>query len=222
MKVESHHRTQDVTELYGLPPPRRHVSLAWVTAPLWPRHRSRFGSRTRIISERLHENQTQQRQRRRRRRWALRKQQTYSQWLPLQWIDGGDMPEKHSFSESDSLDSSWRSFQSRGRDAKTLSQAGKIQQVHKVVTRWQEFTWTSGLIHSLLCVGCYIFVCWHIMLITLSTCWWREDSLLQCVHWRSLRIEHIWSMKQQNTKLSWEICQRVYKVVNICYIYTIL
>ena len=56
MKVESGHHTQDVTQLYGLQPPRRHVSLAWVTAPLRPEQRSRDASRTWKESDWLNEN----------------------------------------------------------------------------------------------------------------------------------------------------------------------
>lgn len=62
--------------------------------------------------------------------------------------------EERSFSESHSLDSSWRRFQSKARDAKKPSQAGKMQQVHEVVT--QCFTWT---IHLLIKSLCYVFVC---------------------------------------------------------------
>lgn len=56
---------------FGVQPPRSHVSLAWLTAPLRPprKRRPRVGSRTWIESdERLNENQMHQRPRRRRRR----------------------------------------------------------------------------------------------------------------------------------------------------------
>lgn len=49
-------------------------------------------SRTGIKSERLNEDQTEQRK--------MRKEQNYSQQLPLRWIDGGNMPDEQSFFES--------------------------------------------------------------------------------------------------------------------------
>lgn len=49
-------------------------------------------SRTGMKPERLNEDQTEQRK--------MRKEQNYSQQLPLPWIDGGNMPDEQSFFES--------------------------------------------------------------------------------------------------------------------------
>lgn len=153
MKVKSHHHTQDVKQLYGPQPPRRHVSLAWVTSPLWPETQTQevdpeLGLSLNDLMNIKHTTEAEKKEDAE--HWGT-SSPTPGNFLCNQLIQ--EICQKSTASLSHALlivvaecfKAKWM--------PKKLSKTGNIQQVHKVVTQCQEITWTSGLIHWLRSAG---------------------------------------------------------------------
>lgn len=90
-------------------------------------------SRTGIKPERLNEDQREQRKK--------RKEQNYSQQLPLRWIDGGNVPGEQSFFESRCLlIVVGKVFKAEAETPRKKNTPGrKSVQVHEAVTQRQQF-----------------------------------------------------------------------------------